>query len=43
MTDITEQYYCRFGINPAYQALIHHGGLRIAGRDDVGEGRVSSN
>lgn len=38
--DITEQYYCRFGVNPAYQDLLHQAGLRIAGRDDAGEARI---
>lgn len=38
--DISEQYYCRFGLNPAYQELLHQHGLRIAGRDDAGEARI---
>lgn len=37
---VRERYYCRFGLNPAYQELIHAGGLRITGRDDVGEARI---
>lgn len=37
---VSEQYYCRFGLNPAYQDLIHDGGLRISGRDDAGEARI---
>jgi CTP synthase (UTP-ammonia lyase) len=37
---VQEQYYCNFGLNPAYQRLIHDGGLRVAGRDQDGEARI---
>lgn len=38
--EVTEQYYCQFGLNPAYQSLIEEGGLMIAGYDTDGEARV---
>jgi CTP synthase (UTP-ammonia lyase) len=37
---VQEQYYCQFGLNPAYQATIHEGGLRIVGFDDDREARI---
>lgn len=36
----TEQYYCTFGLNPAYQALLHEGGLRVVGTDQDGAARI---
>jgi CTP synthase (UTP-ammonia lyase) len=39
-TDVVERYFCNYGINPAYEAPIHHSGLRIVGRDHAGEPRV---
>lgn len=39
-TLVEEQYYCQFGLNPEYQAMIHDGGLRIAGIDTDGEARI---
>jgi CTP synthase (UTP-ammonia lyase) len=38
--EVMEQYYCQFGLNPAYQSLIEAGGLVIAGYDSDGEARV---
>jgi CTP synthase (UTP-ammonia lyase) len=35
-----EEYYCTFGLNPAYQALLHDGGLRVVGVDQDGEARI---
>jgi CTP synthase (UTP-ammonia lyase) len=35
-----EQYYCQFGLNPRYQAILHDGGLRIVGVDADGEARI---
>lgn len=32
-TSIQEQYYCTFGVNPAYEAKLSDAGLRVAGRD----------
>lgn len=37
---VTEQYYCNFGLNPAYESALHAAGLRIVGRDAAGEARV---
>jgi CTP synthase (UTP-ammonia lyase) len=35
-----ERYYCTFGLNPAYQALLHDGGLRVVGTDQDGAARI---
>jgi CTP synthase (UTP-ammonia lyase) len=37
---VREQYYCNFGLNPAYRALLREGGLRFAGVDQEGEARI---
>lgn len=37
---IEEQYYCRFGLNPRYQATLHEGGLRVVGIDHQQEARI---
>jgi CTP synthase (UTP-ammonia lyase) len=37
---IIEQYYCRFGLNPAYERALQAAGLRYVGRDDDGSARV---
>lgn len=39
-TQIEEQYYCNFGLNPAYERTVHDGGLRIVGRDGDAEPRI---
>jgi CTP synthase (UTP-ammonia lyase) len=39
-TDVEEQYYCNFGLNPAHEGTVHEGGLRIVGRDADGEPRL---
>lgn len=33
---VQEQYYCNFGVNPAYASILGSGVLRIAGSDDEG-------
>jgi CTP synthase (UTP-ammonia lyase) len=38
--NVEEQYYCNFGLNPAYQGQLHEGGLRIVGVDQDGEARI---
>jgi CTP synthase (UTP-ammonia lyase) len=38
--DVTEHYYCNFGLNPEYQDVIHEGGFLITGTDVDGEPRV---
>ena len=35
-----EQYYCNFGLNPAYQSRLHAAGLQIVGTDADGEARI---
>jgi CTP synthase (UTP-ammonia lyase) len=37
---VQEQYYCQFGLNPAYQATIDEGGLHVVGVDDDGAARI---
>jgi CTP synthase (UTP-ammonia lyase) len=39
-TNVHEEYYCNFGLNPEYQDLLDKGGLRVVGFDDTGEARV---
>jgi CTP synthase (UTP-ammonia lyase) len=38
--EVAEQYYCMFGLNPAYQDMLHEGGLRVVGVDQDGEARI---
>jgi CTP synthase (UTP-ammonia lyase) len=37
---IKEHYYCNFGLNPEYQAVLDEGGLRVAGVDENNEARI---
>jgi len=37
---VREQYHCNFGLNGAYQVLLHEGGLRVVGVDAEGEARI---
>lgn len=37
---VQEQYYCTFGLDRAYQALLHDAGLRVVGRDQDGDARI---
>jgi CTP synthase (UTP-ammonia lyase) len=39
-TEVAERYRCRFGLNPAYLAPLHAGGLRVAGVDAEGTAAV---
>ena len=39
-TCVEEQYYCNFGLNPAYQSIVHDGGLRVVGVDQDQEARI---
>jgi CTP synthase (UTP-ammonia lyase) len=39
-TSAIEQYYCNFGVNPDYVALLQSGALKITGSDSEGEIRV---
>ena len=35
-----EQYYCNFGLNPAYQNRLDQAGFRVVGREPGGEARI---
>lgn len=37
---ITEHYYCNFGLNPDYQAMLHQHGFQVVGIDSGGEARI---
>jgi CTP synthase (UTP-ammonia lyase) len=39
-TDVQEQYYCNFGLNPEYRAQLDAAGFRITGVDADGDARV---
>jgi CTP synthase (UTP-ammonia lyase) len=39
-SEVSEQYYCNFGLNPEHQERVHDGGLRVVGTDQDGEARV---
>jgi CTP synthase (UTP-ammonia lyase) len=39
-TEVIEEYYCNFGLNPAYQSRLHAAGLQIVGTDADGEVRI---
>lgn len=39
-TQAIEEYYCNFGLNPAYQSRLHAAGLQIVGTDADGEARI---
>jgi CTP synthase (UTP-ammonia lyase) len=38
--EVEEQYYCNFGLNPAYRGMLEDGGLRVTGVDADGDTRV---
>jgi CTP synthase (UTP-ammonia lyase) len=38
--EVSEQYYCNFGLNPDHQDRLNDGGLRVVGTDQDGEARV---
>jgi len=38
--EVTEQYYCNFGLNPAHQERLDEAGFRVVGKDQDGEARV---
>jgi CTP synthase (UTP-ammonia lyase) len=38
--EVIEQYYCTFGLNPAYRSLFEGGTMRIVGIDQDGEPRI---
>ncbi len=39
-SEVSEQYYCNFGLNPEHQQRLNNGGLRVVGTDQDGEARV---
>ena len=39
-TNVTERYYCNFGLDPAHLPLLVEGGLRVSGTDQDGEPRI---
>lgn len=39
-TEVREQYYCNFGLNPEHRRTIEDGGLRVVGVDEDGDARV---
>lgn len=39
-SEVSEQYYCNFGLNPKHQERLNAGGLRVVGTDQDGEARV---
>jgi len=39
-SEVTEDYYCNFGLNPNYEEDLEVAGLRITGRDADGEARI---
>jgi CTP synthase (UTP-ammonia lyase) len=39
-TEVEEQFYCNYGLNPAYRSEIEKGDLKVAGTGPEGEARV---
>ena len=39
-TAVVEDYYCAYGVNPAYRAALERGGLRVSGVGGDGEVRI---
>ena len=39
-SQVIEDYYCAYGVNPAYRATLEEGGLRVSGLGDEGEVRI---
>jgi CTP synthase (UTP-ammonia lyase) len=39
-TQVEEQYYCDFGLDPAHHGTLHDGGFLVTGVDGDGEARV---
>jgi CTP synthase (UTP-ammonia lyase) len=38
--DATEDYFCNYGLNPAYRPVLEQAGLRVSGVDDEGGVRI---
>ncbi len=39
-TEAVEDYFCNYGVNPAYHELLDVRGMRVTGVGDVGEVRI---
>ncbi|GAA2313880.1 CTP synthase [Nonomuraea roseoviolacea subsp. roseoviolacea] len=39
-TEVEEEYYCNFGLDPSRQETLHDGGFSVTGVDSDGEARV---
>ncbi|MDR8409817.1 hypothetical protein MTP10_13855 [Nonomuraea sp. 3-1Str] len=39
-TEVEEEYYCNFGLDPGRQGILHDGGFLVTGVDGGGEARV---
>ena len=39
-TEATEDYYCKYGVNPDYRGLLEARGLRVSGVGGAGEIRI---
>lgn len=37
---VIEDYYCAYGVNPAYRTTLEKGGLRVSGLGDEAEVRI---
>ena len=37
---VSEDYFCRYGLNPAFRAPLERSGLRVSGVDDQDEVRI---
>ncbi len=37
---VTEDYYCNYGVNPAYRSLLEEAGMIVSGVGDDGEVRI---
>ncbi|WP_433518593.1 CTP synthase C-terminal region-related (seleno)protein [Nonomuraea sp. CA-143628] len=40
LTEVEEQYYCNFGLEPGHRRTLHDGGFRVTGVDEEQEARV---
>ncbi|MEU7746474.1 hypothetical protein [Nonomuraea sp. NPDC049158] len=40
LTEVEEQYYCNFGLEPGHRRTLHDGGFRVTGVDGEQEARV---
>ncbi len=38
--EVTEAYYCNYGVNPAYRGLLEAGGMAVSGVGGQGEARI---